>query len=312
MNLNLSDFNAIASGKYNMGQITLGKDNQLEKVNNHVTLKSWNKTAIDPATTLAVKNAFVKALRDSGIKDEDISNIRFRLGLPSDPDRELDAAESFKLTPLSRQEVRSILDDYAGRVSGQDAAKDFTDLRLADAKAKASGLSQPKFEAFMEAFEKTELRNRNIGADRNYDFSKSRSKERLALKMELIEHGLKHISVKKSDVRPAMLISTMLYLAELSSGMTRQQIIEKAQDLAVKLTDDSATLTETEKRIQSEINELKNRYNKGFDSYDEFEGYVLSHTLSQPINEEFEPLDIDSPPINEEIAPLDIDDSFEE
>ena len=62
MNLTISDFQKIANGSYNAGDITLTSSGKLDKVNNHVgILKGWNNKTISATTTLEVKNAFVKA-----------------------------------------------------------------------------------------------------------------------------------------------------------------------------------------------------------------------------------------------------------
>ena len=66
----LHDFNKIASGEYNAGQIDfVTSDNgrvSLAKINNHVHKTGLNKTTLSAARILEVKEAFVSALRREG------------------------------------------------------------------------------------------------------------------------------------------------------------------------------------------------------------------------------------------------------
>ena len=83
----LHDFNKIASGEYNAGQIDFATgDNgrvSLAKINNHVHKRGLNKTTLSAARILEVKEAFVSALRRGGVSDADIAAIRARLGIPA-------------------------------------------------------------------------------------------------------------------------------------------------------------------------------------------------------------------------------------
>ena len=83
----LHDFNKIASGEYNAGQIDfVTSDNgrvSLAKINNHVHKTGLNKTTLSAARILEVKEAFVSALRRGGVLDADIAAIRARRGLPA-------------------------------------------------------------------------------------------------------------------------------------------------------------------------------------------------------------------------------------
>ena len=116
MSLSISDFQKIANGSFNAGDITLTSSGKLDKVNNHVgILKGWNTKTISAATTLEVKNAFVSALKKAGVDETSISKVREELGLPKG-----ESTKGFDLSslkPLSRAQTREILDRFAGVIN---------------------------------------------------------------------------------------------------------------------------------------------------------------------------------------------------
>ena len=116
MSLSISDFQKIANGSHNAGDITLTGSGKLDKVNNHVgILKGWNTKTVSAATTLEVKNAFVSALKSSGVDEASIAKIREELGLPrSGGTKGLDMSS---LKPLTRAQTREILDRFAGVIN---------------------------------------------------------------------------------------------------------------------------------------------------------------------------------------------------
>ena len=68
MSLSIADFQKIANGSFNAGDITLTSSGKLDKVNNHVgILKGWNNKTISATTTLEVKNAFGSSEQERGI-----------------------------------------------------------------------------------------------------------------------------------------------------------------------------------------------------------------------------------------------------
>ena len=120
--ISLAQFNRIASGSYNAGQIDIqvGKDGKAElvKINNHVWSKSKNQVDLSPERILEVKEAFINALQKGGVSRESINTIRAKIGLPADMSLPTDDAQRKELLaqrfkPLSRAEVRDILDQFA-------------------------------------------------------------------------------------------------------------------------------------------------------------------------------------------------------
>ena len=126
-NISLAQFNSIATGDYNAGQIDFRtKDDgstELIKVNNHVWKTSKNGVILSPERILEVKLAFLNALQRGGVTDEAIKEIRNRLGLPAEVDMLSSKAErtdflKMRFAPLTRAQVRSILDEFANQGKG--------------------------------------------------------------------------------------------------------------------------------------------------------------------------------------------------
>lgn len=114
--ISLAQFNKIATGTYNAGQIDIqvGKNGQAElvKINNHVWSTSKNKVDLSSERILEVKEAFINALEKGGVKRDAINTIRAKIGLPADMSLPADDAERKNLLaqrfkPLSRADVRS-------------------------------------------------------------------------------------------------------------------------------------------------------------------------------------------------------------
>ena len=126
-NISLAQFNKIATGDYNAGQIDFRtKDDgstELVKVNNHVWKTSKNDVILSPARILEVKLAFLNALQNGGVTDVAIKEIRNRLGLPTEIDMLTSKAErtdflKMRFAPLTRAQVRAILDEFANQGKG--------------------------------------------------------------------------------------------------------------------------------------------------------------------------------------------------
>ena len=68
LNISLDQFNAVSSGKYNIGQLKLGEDGaSVYRTNNHKTLTFLNTTRISPEESFALKSAFCNALANEGV-----------------------------------------------------------------------------------------------------------------------------------------------------------------------------------------------------------------------------------------------------
>ena len=70
VSISLQQFEAVASGKYNAGEVKLAGQHTLDRVNNHVHFTRFNNVVISHAEVVAIKNAFVRALSEGGLSDE--------------------------------------------------------------------------------------------------------------------------------------------------------------------------------------------------------------------------------------------------
>ena len=95
--ISLAQFNRIATGDYNAGQIDFKtKDDgtaELVKINNHVWRKSLNNVELSPERILEVKEAFLNALQKGGVSEGAMKDIRDMLGLSPELDVSADAKQ---------------------------------------------------------------------------------------------------------------------------------------------------------------------------------------------------------------------------
>ena len=148
----LRDFNIIATGKYNAGLIDFGTNKEtgkveLVKVNDHISKKELNNVKLSPERILEVKESFLDALRRGGVDANAMKAIRAKLGVPETLSSEYSKEGQIKMIyerfrPLSRQEVRDILDKYANSGSGVGEAR--RHLSLAEAEAQVKTTLMPK------------------------------------------------------------------------------------------------------------------------------------------------------------------------
>ena len=109
VNISLRQFQEISSGQYNAGEVNLTSSTTLGKINNFVHRTGKNNVSLSHAEVLAIKDAFVRALSQSGVSANEINRIRFELGLA--PGGATDTAlVARSIRPLSRQQIRVILD----------------------------------------------------------------------------------------------------------------------------------------------------------------------------------------------------------
>lgn len=123
----------LAVGKYNAGLVDFGTDEttgrtKLVKVNDHIKKVELNKTLLSPERILEVKAAFLNALQKEGVTGADLSAIRKKLGVPDTigPESTVEAQQAIlraRFRPLTRREVRGIIDRYANSGRGAGAAK---------------------------------------------------------------------------------------------------------------------------------------------------------------------------------------------
>ena len=120
VDISLKKFQDISIGDYNAGEVKLSGEHSLSKMNHHVTRRGANDTVISHTEVLAIKNAFVRALKGNGVGDAEIARVRQELGLAAEGavDRSL---RSRSIKPLSRQQIREILDRNADTINAHNA-----------------------------------------------------------------------------------------------------------------------------------------------------------------------------------------------
>ena len=116
VNISIQDFQAVSSGVFNAGDVRLTSDHSIDKVNHHVGWFFSNNTPISHAEVLTIKDAFVRALSQSGVSADAIADIRRQLGLAPAGAKDATLAQR-SLKPLSRQEIRDILDQHAQEIN---------------------------------------------------------------------------------------------------------------------------------------------------------------------------------------------------
>ena len=122
INISLDQFQKMATGDYNAGEVALKSQSKLTKINNHVHRLGANTQAISHEEVLAIKNAFVKALAANGVGGDEINQIRKELGLAPD-ETAPKALAGRSLKPLSRQQIRDIIDRNAAAINAARAER---------------------------------------------------------------------------------------------------------------------------------------------------------------------------------------------
>ncbi len=116
VSISLDQFQRISSGKYNAGEVKLSGETSLAKINNHVFLRGKNIQTVSHEETLAIKEAFVRALASSGVGKDAVNAVRRELGLAPDGIADKTLGER-SMKPLSRQQIREILDRNATAIN---------------------------------------------------------------------------------------------------------------------------------------------------------------------------------------------------
>ena len=122
LNISLDQFQKMATGDYNAGEVALKSESKLTKINNHVHRLSANTKSISHEEVLAIKNAFMKALSANGVGMAEINKIRKELGLAPD-ETAPKALAGRSLKPLSRQQIRDIIDRNAAAINAARAER---------------------------------------------------------------------------------------------------------------------------------------------------------------------------------------------
>ena len=202
VDISLAQFNRIASGAYNAGFVDFAVNdkgeavNALRKVNNHVFATGKNREVLSPVRILEVKEAFIGALEKANVSQEHLNLIRQKLGIAKEIAAVGDTAQlgelmTARFKPLTRQQVRELLDTYA------DGGRGFTDA------SKAAVSEQDAAAAQRTA--KMSKGNRQIGANT----------DRMNLEVALSARG-DHEGFRLTDVMSVL--SSVRSFADLSKA----------------------------------------------------------------------------------------------
>ena len=121
VSISLDRFDAVSDGTFNIGHIKLSEDGtDIVRTNRHKTFEFLNNDTIPPEETLAIKDAFCRALSQERLSDKAMDDIRARLGLKRGTVGSLSPRD---MRPLTAAQVREILDKYAGEINANRASR---------------------------------------------------------------------------------------------------------------------------------------------------------------------------------------------
>lgn len=196
MNISIANFQKMANGKYNAGELTLDKNKNLSIVNNHVTMRFLNNKTVDPTSLRAVKEAFVAALKDGGVEADAIASVRAELGLVPNADG---SAPKSAFKPLTRVVVRDILDRYSSQINaGKDKA--VVSNRYAGGNANV------------------QEKNREIAREVNLATVRKRVETNANLAADFLKNDLKLPTLTKLDISQEKVKAAVLYFAVRRGG----------------------------------------------------------------------------------------------
>ena len=84
------------------------------RTNKHKTLTFLNTATISREEALAVKDAFCRALSNEGLSDEQVENVRTKLGISGS---KVDILKAGNIKPLTAAQVREVIDTYADKLN---------------------------------------------------------------------------------------------------------------------------------------------------------------------------------------------------
>ena len=125
--ITLAEFNKIASGQQNAGQVDFKTNSdgeftgELVKINNHIIRKRLNGVHLTGERVVAIKEAFLDALQKANVRAEDLQTIRAELGMSGELNADADVNAALldkRYTPLTRDQIRKMVDQYANQGRG--------------------------------------------------------------------------------------------------------------------------------------------------------------------------------------------------
>ncbi len=259
VNISLDQFQRISSGKYNAGEVKLGSETTLSMMNNHVHLRRKNVETISHEETLAIKNALVRALADGGVSTAAVDAVRRELGLDPDGPHDRTLAER-SVKPLSRQQIRDILDRTAPTVNGQRLSS-YADLhagyrasRLASIAAKREATNAALVDSRAVSHSAGILRAQTLvsGEVDFHPYEERKALMELALKQ-------KNLILERSGGNPSTAPDGTLEVKSdnglsltLQLGMSEADYVDKLDDMILRL-DENCLLTAADLAVRQDF-----------------------------------------------------------
>ena len=271
VNISLAEFQRISEGTYNAGEVRLKNTTKLARMNHHVHFTSLNKTEISHAEVLAIKDAFVKALSENHVPQDQIDSIRKELGLkPTSPGDQTFHARSLK--PLSRQMIREILDRTISSVGPESGVRSSEQIYGKGGMKESRMNTRNEINANLDLRPHTVDDNERISNFQNVitgDVHFKRMKS--ATRNELIEIAREQLNTlmercegKPSEDVPANASFTLPggQTLTISTGLSQAQLSRSLEDTLIRLEDTLTSTTNPEDEARSQFGALSTQQQK--------------------------------------------------
>ena len=245
--ISIGQFQAVASGDHNAGEVKLTSETSIDRVNHHVSWRSLNKVSLSHEEVLAIKNAFIKALSDSGINVAELNRVREELGLAPMKPVDVNLHER-SIKPLSRQQVREILDRNAAAINdhlgaGTIRTSDEIYARVA-ARTRATRRNERDVANAELSTRRNTVENRQINLLQSVlagdvDFYDSNMrKELLKMAKSCLDTVLASCNGRPTDGPTTDIVmgSASGKRVVLSSGLSEKALVRKLEDIIVRLS----------------------------------------------------------------------------
>ena len=247
VNISLRQFQEISSGKFNAGEVRLAGENSLKKVNNHVRFSSWNNEVIPHNEVIAIKEAFVHTLSENGLSREQINQIRRDIGL--DPKKCVDRSLLERsCRPLTRQQIRDILDKYAETINSfqkQKVIRTSSEIYGNEGMQADRVARREAVQAQLDANSHTLSQDNEILAfqaivSRTVDFMPPQTIKALGCEktiMGMIDAALESCKGKPSEIDEATIDFKLSNGQSISflSGLSQKEYVDSLEDLLVRI-----------------------------------------------------------------------------
>ena len=252
VNITIQQFQQIASGKFNAGEVKLKSEHSLDIINNHVRSRDENVKTISHDEVLAIKEAFVRALSQNGVGPDALNDIRRRIGLAPDPSLPVALAQR-SMKPLSRQQIRSILDEHKETINNVAGAQ--TIRTHAEIYARHGNEALARYERTRRATNEEFMRGRNLDSDRrvldiqrviagDIHFRNDADRRLLVSAAEMLRSEILRLSNGNPPDDP---LGTIGYRRgnglriTLGLGMSQKAFVDKLDDMLLQLRADRPT-----------------------------------------------------------------------